>query len=98
MRSTTYRFVAFEGNLSGAGAATLNPAHVVVNTTGPFMNPLTSRQTSLFGRFWSQDQFRVLILLHELGHQLSPQTGFRPDAGNDRLNEAQSRKVTSACF
>jgi hypothetical protein len=50
-----------------------------------------------FGRYWTQCQFRGFILLHELGHQLSTITGFRPDAGSP-LNQVQSGRVLAHCF
>lgn len=94
--ATTYRFL--DMNNPTTGAATIDPSNVFVNSNGPYMNYTpTPGQIGPFGRYWTQSQFRGFILLHELGHQLSPITGFGPDAGSP-LNQVQSGWVLSHCF
>ena len=99
MKATQYRFVPFGRSDSNTGAATISPTSVFINSTGPYMtfSPLVG-QAGPFGHHWTQPQFRAFILFHELGHQLSPVTGFQPDAQNLSLNKAQSLQVISACF
>lgn len=81
--ATTYRFLDMGSPTTGA--ATIDPNNVFVNSNGPYMNYTpTPGQAGPFGRYWTQSQFRGFILLHELGHQLSPITGFGPDAGSPR--------------
>jgi RHS repeat-associated protein len=97
--ATQYRFLDLQK--STTGAATISPNSVFVNSKGPYMTYTPSPgQTGPFERSWTQGQFRGFILLHELGHQLSPVTGFQPDAGRplNQLNQQQSREVLSACF
>jgi hypothetical protein len=94
--ATQYRFLDMQN--PNTGAATISPNNVFVNSNGPYMTYTpTPGQTGPFGRYWTQGQFRGFILLHELGHQLSPVTGFKPDA-NSPLNQQQSRQVLSVCF
>jgi len=91
LNATTYRFL--DMNNPTTGAATIDPGNVFVNSNGPYMNYTpTAGQAGPFGRYWAQSQFRGFILLHELGHQLSPITGFGPDAGSP-LNQVQSGRV-----
>jgi len=94
--ATTYRFLDL--NNPTTGAATIDPSTVFINSNGPYMNfaPAPGKPGP-FGLYWTQSQFRAFILLHELGHQLSPITGFKPDAGSP-LNKAQSGQVLSRCF
>jgi hypothetical protein len=95
--ATTYRFLDLKNPTTGA--ATIDPNTVFINSNGPYINYTpTPGQAGPFGRYWTQSQFRGFILLHELGHQLSPITGFKPDAGNSSLNQAQSRRVIGVCF
>ena len=97
MDATQYRFLDL--NNPAVGAATLSQASVLINSKGAYMTYTpSSGQAGPFGRFWTQGDFRGFILLHELGHQLSSQTGFGADAANARLNTAQSRQVLSRCF
>ncbi len=93
MQATEYRFL----NLGSAavGAETVSPTNVFINSAGPFMTFTSGSQA--FGMSWNVSQFRALILLRELGHQLSGITGFQPDA-NSSLNEAQSNQVIGSCF
>ena len=94
--ATQYRFLDLHNPTTGA--ATITPNSVFVNSQGPYMSYTpTPGQTGPFGRYWTQGQFRGFILLHELGHQLSPVTGFGPDAGSP-LNQQQSQRVLNACF
>jgi RHS repeat-associated protein len=78
------------------GASTNSVSSVFINTTGPFLD--FSGPMRAFGISWTQQSIRPLILLHELGHQLSDITGFKPDAGNHDLNRAQSQKLVDNCF
>jgi len=50
-----------------------------------------------FGRPWSQSQFRALLLLHELGHQLDNITHFVPDK-NLSVNQLQTYRIMAVCF
>ena len=96
LKVTQYRFLDMHNPTTGA--ATISPNNVFVNSKGPYMTYTpTPGKAGPFGRYWTQGQFRGFILLHELGHQLSPQTGFKPDAGSP-LNQAQSQQVLSVCF
>jgi|SRR5579863_2477335 len=102
MSATMYRI--FDLGNSGVGARTEDPTSVFINSNGPYMNySPTVGQAGPFGLYWTQPQFQAFILLHELGHQLSPITGFQPDASPpggpaNPLNRAQSMKVIGACF
>ena len=87
--------------LYDVGAQTNSVNSVFINSKGPYMTySPTPGQAGPFGVYWTQAQFRGFILLHELGHQLSPITGFQADAGPGLLaiNQAQSRRVIGACF
>jgi hypothetical protein len=97
LSATRYRFLDLYNRDTGAATQGINS--VFINSNGPYMtyNPAPGR-AGPFGRFWTQPTFRAFILLHELGHQLSPITGFRPDANDRALNEAQSGLVLSHCF
>jgi hypothetical protein len=96
LHATTYRFLDL--NDPTIGAATIDQNNVFINSNGPYISyTLTPGQVGPFGRYWTQKQFRGFILWHELGHQLSPITGFRPDAGSP-LNQVQSGWVLSHCF
>jgi RHS repeat-associated protein len=99
MDATQYHFV--NGLDSETGAQTVNPNFVQINADGPYMNYRpTPGQEGPFGVNWlTQARFDSFILLHELGHQLSPITDFQPDSGKGNpLNAAQSREVINACF
>jgi RHS repeat-associated protein len=97
MNATQYRFLDLGNPI--VGAQTNSPDSVFINSNGPFMtySPVPG-QPGPFGLFWTPSQFGAFILLHELGHQLSPITGFLPDAGNPTLNQSQSKQVISVCF
>jgi len=99
MNATEYRFLQLSSPTTGA--QTNSATSVFINSRGPYMTYApTIGQPSPFGVYWTQPLFRAFILLHELGHQLSSITGFQEDAGSARLrlNQAQSRRVISACF
>jgi|GEM_PF-618452 len=99
LKSTEYRFLDLHD--PNVGAQTNSSTSVFINSAGPYItyHP-TPGQVGPFGVYWTQSQFRAFILLHELGHQLSSITGFRPDAGasNSSLNQAQSRQVLRGCL
>ena len=96
LAATEYRFVRLNDEI---GAETIDATHVFINSSGPFMNyTAMGGSAGPFGRNWTPALFRGFILLHELGHQLSPITGFQADAGSLGLNESQSRMVLSRCF
>lgn len=79
-----------------AGASTNSRTSVFINTKGPFLD--FAGPMRAFGRSWTQQTIRPLILLHELGHQLSDITGFKPDANDSDLNRKQSQQVVDDCF
>src|SRR5581483_11245825 len=92
LNQTQYRFLP---NAPTVGAWTILPdqgqsvsTNVFINSQGPFITfAPTIGERGPFGRYWTtQAQFRGFILLHELGHQLSEITGFRPDPGPQNLN------------
>ena len=94
-----------EGAVRVEGARTLSSTLVVVNLQGPFFDPVQfvpgARTNPVqFGRDLGVDPNQVpsLILLHELGHQLSEITGFKPDANNSELNKSQSEKILENCL
>ncbi|MGH9240430.1 MAG: RHS repeat domain-containing protein [Vicinamibacterales bacterium] len=93
LNSTDYRFLSPASNQPDATAMILGPRHVGINPTGPFVTG--PPKTNMYGRFWTAPDFRGFILLHELGHQVGK---YGNDAGNLRLNEANSKKVVNACY
>jgi RHS repeat-associated protein len=97
LSATRYRFLDLHNQNTGAGTQSIDS--VFINSKGPYMtyDPVPGH-VGPFGRFWVRPGFRAFILLHELGHQLAPITGFKPDANDRDLNEAQSRLVLSRCF
>jgi RHS repeat-associated protein len=99
MRDTTYRFLALER--PSTGAATPPGGEIFINIDGDYMTAKSGRITLPGGITYdlgSITNVRAFILLHELGHQLSPNTGFKPDAGLDQLNAAHSIAIINACF
>lgn len=105
IHSTEYRIVPF-GNQPGeastnrdANNPTVFVTSVFINTQGAFFNAPSSI-VFLNGStrsFNSALEFRSFVLLHEVGHQAMPITGFGPDV-NRSVNEQQSRRVLNACF
>ncbi len=99
MRSTTYRFVPLPQG-PGAGAQTADPTNVHINSLGLYMTAtnggirLPNGFTCNLG---SITNVRAFILLHELGHQLSGNTGFTPDV-DAATNSAHSIRIIRACF
>jgi hypothetical protein len=99
MRNTEYRFVPLPQG-AGAGAQTVDPTHVQINSGGLYMTArgggirLPNGFTCNLG---SVTNVRAFILLHELGHQLSGNTGFTPDV-DAATNSAHSMRIIKACF
>jgi hypothetical protein len=91
-------------NVVGAATATnTNPPSVYINSYGPFKNQTilvitpsgVKSQTFDFGSGLRGNDFRALILLHELGHLVGI---FGPDANNQALNQEYTNRVKAACF
>src|SRR5579862_2732706 len=84
----------------GAGAQTVDPTNVQINSLGLYMTAanggirLPNGFTCNLG---SVTNVRAFILLHELGHQLSGNTGFTPDV-DAATNSAHSMRIIKACF
>jgi RHS repeat-associated protein len=99
MRKTEYRFDALPQG-PGTGAQTVDSTHVQVNSLGLYMTArgggirLPNGFTCNLG---SVTNVRAFILLHELGHQLSGNTGFTPDV-NAATNSAHSMRIIKTCF
>jgi hypothetical protein len=99
MRNTEYRFDALPQG-PGTGAQTVDSTHVQINSLGAYMTArgggirLPNGFTCNLG---SMTNVRAFILLHELGHQLSGTTGFKPDV-DDATNSAHSMRIIKACF
>jgi hypothetical protein len=94
MNASTYRFL----DLGLTAGASTNPGFSVFvnsNPKGPYMNPPAN-----FLGVRTAPGIRGLILLHELGHELSNITGFVADAGPSRLNInlQQTHEVINVCF
>ena len=95
LRATNYRFLPFT-NQPRATAGVLSDFMVNINPNGAFFSG--PPKPIMYGRVWDLTSFRGLLLLHELGHQLDSVTGFRADWDNQRLNDAQSQRVATACY
>jgi hypothetical protein len=99
MRNTEYRFDVLPQG-PGTGAQTVDSTHVQINSAGLYMNGkgggirLPNGFTCNLGGLTN---VRAFILLHELGHQLSGNTGFTPDVDN-ATNSAHSMTIIKACF
>ncbi|HKW76282.1 MAG TPA: RHS repeat-associated core domain-containing protein, partial [Terriglobales bacterium] len=93
LQSTHYRFFDFGKT---EGGETHEGFNVFLNSSdnGPFMSP----PKSFLGI--NSSGIRSLIILHELGHELSAITGFVDDAGPSRLsiNNMHSQEVIDHCF
>jgi RHS repeat-associated protein len=99
MRTTNYRFVPLRQG-PGAGAQTFPPNDVQINTLGLYMTATNGGLRLPNGftcNLGSITNVRAFILLHELGHQMSSNTGFTEDV--DRAtNSANSMRIIRACF
>ena len=99
MQNTTYRFVPLPQG-SGAGAQTADPTNVQINSLGLYMaaaNGGIRLPNGFTCNLGSVTNVRAFILLHELGHQLSGNTGFTPDV-DAATNSAHSMRIIKACF
>jgi hypothetical protein len=96
---TEYRFVTLPQG-PGTGAQTPDSTHVQINIAGVYMTAIGGgiRLPNGFTcNLGSVTNVRALVLLHELGHQLSGITGFTPDV--DRATySAHSMRIIKACF
>ena len=110
LEKTTYRFldlgaptVGADGTASVAGAMTVDPTDVFINTSGPlFDQSVFVPSTQQFVYFsiggLSGADFGALLLLHELGHQeglFGPDTGPNVPAGT---NAQYTQQVLDNCF
>ena len=95
MDSTVYRFLPQDPT---TGAWTMDVNSVAINSMGPYTR--FDPNAFYFGQRWDRSQFRGLLLLHELGHQLSNITGFVPDAGPNllKINLKHTNEVMKNCF
>jgi RHS repeat-associated protein len=99
MQNTTYRFLPLPQG-AGAGAQTVDSTNVQINSLGLYMTAtgggirLPNGFTCNLG---SITNVRAFILLHELGHQLSGNTGFTPDV-DAATNSSHSMRIIKACF
>ena len=99
MKNTEYRFVPLPQG-TGAGAQTVDATHVQVNSLGLFMTAVSGRIMLPDGSTFdlgSVQNVQAMILLHELGHQLSNETGFVPDT-DAATNAAHTKRIIDACF
>jgi RHS repeat-associated protein len=93
--ATQYRFVTLPSPKQWAqtqqGGST-----VFINPQGAFMNFATIvGNTKLYGRTWTADSIRALIILHELGHELNI---LQADGNNETLSGQNNQTVADACF
>jgi len=82
------------------GAATFDSTHVVLNTLGLYLTATNGRITLPDGSTFDLGNARnvqAMILLHELGHELSDDTGFVPDL-DAATNAAHTKRIIDACF
>jgi RHS repeat-associated protein len=99
MKNTEYRFVPLPQG-SGVGAQTVDGTHVQVNSLGLFMTAVNGRIMLPDGSTFdlgSAQNVQAMILLHELGHQLSNETGFIPDV-DAATNAAHTKRIIDVCF
>jgi RHS repeat-associated protein len=102
MRATLYRFVVL---LQGPGTAaqTVNEVpktDVQINIEGLYMTATSGKIRLPNGNMYdlgSVTNVRAFILLHELGHQLSGNTGFTDDTNAD-INSRHSILIINRCF
>lgn len=100
MSQTEYRFAPLPQG-SGAGAQTVDPTHVQINSAGIYMtgargNVIKLPDGSLYD-LGSQANIEAFILLHELGHQLPGNTGFTADVDGP-TNTKHSLLILKLCF
>lgn len=96
MEKTTYS--VGHGDDPSIGARTYSPTQVVLFQIGPFFSPFAgARQYPNINGTMNYLQVRSTLLLHELGHQLAPLTGFQPDSSSSAFNAAQTNTVRNAC-
>ena len=99
LNNTPYRFVPLPQG-PGVGAQTQENGDVQINTLGLYMTAtgggikLPDGSTFNLG---GVNDVRALILLHELGHELSDTTGFVPDT-DPAINAAHTKRIIDACF
>ena len=100
MRNTTYRFLNLGSPSTGASTPP-GGGQVFINTIGLYMTAtgggirLPNGFTCNLGNVTN---VRAFILLHELGHELSGNTGFTTDADDAARNSAHSLRIIKACF
>jgi RHS repeat-associated protein len=99
MKDTEYRFVPLPQG-TGVGAQTVDSTHVQVNTLGAYLTATSGRIRLPDGStmdLGSARNVQAMILLHELGHELSDETGFTPDL-DPATNAAHTKRIIDACF
>lgn len=99
MQNTTYRFIDLNPRI---GAETLEGGEtVVINPLGRYFGPQNGTVRLPNGticNLGSITNVRAFILLHELGHQLSTNTGFTNDKDDAATNSAHSMRIIKSCF
>jgi hypothetical protein len=81
------------------GAFESGGTYTAVDSTGkeyknvPARIPGTDRNYS-----YSGDDYRLFLLLHELGHATAEKSGFESDRNNDQAGRRNNDKVFNACF
>lgn len=53
---------------------------------------------SAFGRTWTLPGYQGMLIVAEMGHAFSEQTGFLPDAGDPDLGNKQHQDLINACY
>jgi RHS repeat-associated protein len=99
MQNTTYRFPPLAPGV-GAQTPADDPNTVFINRAGLFMTAENGTITLPNGsmcNLGSITNVRAFILLHELGHQLSANTGFTNDL-DGATNSAHSMTIIKECF
>jgi RHS repeat-associated protein len=99
LNNTPYRFLALPQGPKVA-AQTAENGDVQINMLGLYMTATDGRIALPDGSSFDLggvNDVRALILLHELGHELSGGTGFVPDT-DPAINAAHTKRVIDACF